>query len=246
MKLRSVVSLIPLFAVEVLDRKLLHNHPAFAARIDWFLHNRTDLASLVSHWNVSGNDEKHLLSLLRGHRMKRLLSRMLDANEFLSDHGIRALSKHYEKEPYTFAIDGITLTVNYTPGESDSGMFGGNSNWRGPVWMPINYMIILSLRRFYHYYSADFKVEYPTHSGQYYTLLEISNLLSTRLTNLFVKDDSGKRKVFGDNEKFQTNPHFKDYLLFHEYFHGDTGKGLGAAHQTGWTALVANLLMSCR
>lgn len=246
LKLRSVVSLIPFFAVEVLDRKLLLKHPAFAARMDWFLNNRPNLASLVSHWNVSGSEEKHLLSLLRGHRMKRLLSRMLDANEFLSEHGIRALSKHYEKEPYTFGIDGITLTVNYTPGESDSGMFGGNSNWRGPVWMPINFMIILSLRRFYHYYSDDFKVEYPTHSGQYYSLLEISNLLSSRLINLFLKDSSGKRKVYGENEKMQTDPHFKDYLLFHEYFHGDTGKGLGAAHQTGWTALVANLLMTCR
>lgn len=125
-------------------------------------------------------------------------------------------------------------------------MVGGNSNWRGPVWMPINFMIILSLRRFYHYYSDDFKVEYPTHSGQYYSLLEISNLLSSRLINLFLKDSSGKRKVYGENEKMQTDPHFKDYLLFHEYFHGDTGKGLGAAHQTGWTALVANLLMTCR
>ena len=125
-------------------------------------------------------------------------------------------------------------------------MVGGNSNWRGPVWMPINFMIILSLRRFYHYYSDDFKVEYPTHSGQYYSLLEISNLLSSRLINLFLKDSSGKRIVFGESDKMQTDPHFKDYLLFHEYFHGDTGKGLGAAHQTGWTALVANLLMTCR
>ncbi len=125
-------------------------------------------------------------------------------------------------------------------------MVGENSNWRGPVWMPINFMIILSLRRFYHYYSDDFKVEYPTHSGQYYSLLEISNLLSSRLINLFLKNSSGKRKVYGENEKMQTDPHFKDYLLFHEYFHGDTGKGLGAAHQTGWTALVANLLMTCR
>ena len=214
--------------------------------MDWFLNNRPDLASLVSHWNEPGSEEKHLLSLLRGHRMKRLLSRMLDDNEFLSDHGIRALSKHYENEPYTFAIDGITLTVNYTPGESDSGMFGGNSNWRGPVWMPINYMIILSLRRFYHYYSSDFKVEYPTHSGQYHSLLEISDLLSDRLIKLFLKDENGKRKIFGENDKMQTDPHFKDYVLFHEYFHGDTGRGLGAAHQTGWTALVANLLMSCR
>ena len=125
-------------------------------------------------------------------------------------------------------------------------MVGENSNWRGPVWMQINFMIILSLRRFYHYYSDDFKVEYPTHSGQYYSLLEISNLLSSRLINLFLKNSSGKRKVYGESDKMQTDPHFKDYLLFHEYFHGDTGKGLGAAHQTGWTALVANLLMTCR
>ena len=214
--------------------------------MDWFLKNRTDLASLVSYWNEQGSDEKHLLSLLRGHRMKRVLSRMLDENEFLSNNGIRALSKHYQNDPYTFEIDGTTLTVAYTPGESDSGMFGGNSNWRGPVWMPINYMIILSLRRFYHYYSDDFKVEFPTHSGKYCSLLQISNHLSERLIKLFTKDEAGRRKVFGENEKMQTDPHFKDYLLFNEYFHGDTGKGLGAAHQTGWTALVANLLMSCR
>ena len=246
LKLRSVVCLIPFFAVEVLDKKLLLKHPAFAKSMDWFLKNRTDLASLVSYWNEQGSDEKHLLSLLRGHRMKRVLSRMLDENEFLSNNGIRALSKHYQNDPYTFEIDGTTLTVAYTPGESDSGMFGGNSNWRGPVWMPINYMIILSLRRFYHYYSDDFKVEFPTHSGEYCSLLQISNHLSERLIKLFTKDDAGRRKVFGENEKLQTDPHFKDYLLFNEYFHGDTGKGLGAAHQTGWTALVANLLMSCR
>jgi hypothetical protein len=244
LKVRSMVSIIPFFAVEVLDKQHLDRHPEFAQRMQWFLENRPDLATLVSHWDKQGKDEKHLLSLLRGHRMKRLLSRMLDEDEFLSGHGIRALSKHYEKDPYVFSINGTTLSVKYVPGESDSDMFGGNSNWRGPVWMPPNYLIILSLRRFHHYYSDDFKVEFPTRSGQYLSLLEISNHLSERLIALFTKDKDGRRQVAGDNDKLQTDPHFKDYILFHEYFHGDSGKGLGAGHQAGWTALVANLIQS--
>ena len=242
LKVRSMVSLIPLFAVEILDKRQLHQHPEFAERMQWFLENKPDLATLVSHWNVQGKDEKHLLSLLRGHRMKRLLSRMLDEQEFLSEHGVRSLSKHHQNNPYFFPIDGTTLRVDYVPGESDSGMFGGNSNWRGPVWMPANYMIILSLRRFHHYYSDDFKVEFPTHSGTYLSLLEISHQLSKRLISLFTKDKAGKRAVFGENQKLQNDPHFKNYVMFYEYFHGDSGKGLGAGHQSGWTALVANLI----
>ena len=242
LKVRSIVGLIPLFAVEVLDKETLQKNPAFAERMEWFLKNRPDLATQVSRWNEEGPDEKHLLSLLRGHRMKRLLSRMLDEEEFLSPYGVRALSRYYKAHPYHFTAAGKTLTVNYVPGDSDSRMFGGNSNWRGPVWMPVNFLIIQSLRRFHRYYSSDFKVEYPTHSNDYLSLNEIADRLADRLKNLFRKDESGRRVIFGNNDKLNNDPHFRDYVLFYEYFHGDDGHGLGASHQTGWTALITALL----
>jgi hypothetical protein len=241
-KIRSIVGLIPLFAIEVIDPETIKECPEFAARMDWFLKYRPDLASLVSHWEIEGKGLTRLFSLLRGHRLKRLLYRMLDESEFLSDFGIRALSKVYSKDPYQLKLKGKTFSINYEPGESENYMFGGNSNWRGPVWFPINFLIIESLQRFHHYYGNDFKVEYPTHSGRLLTLLEISLELSKRLTAIFLKNEEGKRPVFGENKKFQEDPHFKDYILFYEYFHGDNGKGLGASHQTGWTALIAKLL----
>ncbi|MDB5249272.1 MAG: hypothetical protein JWQ40_3666 [Segetibacter sp.] len=243
LKVRSMVGLIPLFAVEVISNETLKNNPEFAKRMQWFLKHRPDLASLVSRWDEEGKDEKHLLSLLRGHRMKRLLSHMLDETDFLSEFGVRSMSKKYEKNPYVFKADGSEVTLRYTPGESDGNMFGGNSNWRGPVWLPMNYLIIESLRKFHYYYTDDFRVEYPTGSGEFYSLKEIADELIKRLMKIFAKDRSGKRAVFGDNEKLQNDPHFNNYLLFHEYFHGDTGKGLGASHQTGWTGLIANLIM---
>jgi hypothetical protein len=246
LKIRSMVGLVPLFAVEVLDDEFLRTQPQFAARLKWFLDNRPDLASLVSRWHEMGKEDKHLLSLLRGHRIKRILHRALDETEFLSDHGIRALSKVYEQHPYELQVDGHTLSVQYTPGESTIPLFGGNSNWRGPVWMPANYLIIESLQRFHHYYGDDFKVEYPTGSGVYLTLNEISNELSKRLAGIFLRDGQGRRPVFGANEKMQRDPHFKDYLLFYEYFHGDNGRGVGASHQTGWTGLISKLLMPRR
>jgi hypothetical protein len=242
-KIRSMVGLIPLFAVEILDDELLRGDTEFSKRLKWFLDYRPDLAALVSRWHEKGTEEKHLLSLLRGHRIKRILHRMLDETEFLSDHGVRALSKYYDQHPYELRVDGHTLTVNYTPGESTIPLFGGNSNWRGPVWMPVNFLIIESLQRFHHYYGDDFKVEYPTGSGKYSTLNEISMELSKRLSRLFLRDEQGRRPVFGDNEKLQTDPHFKDYILFYEYFHGDNGRGVGASHQTGWTGLISKLLM---
>ena len=242
LKIRSMVGLAPLFAVEVLDDEVLQTQTEFAGRLRWFLENRPDLASLVSRWHEKGADEKHLLSLVRGHRMKRILYRMLDENEFLSDHGVRALSKYHKDHPYQLDINGTTLSVEYTPGESTIPLFGGNSNWRGPVWMPANYLIIESLQRFHYYYGDDFKVEYPTNSGKYFTLGEIASELSKRLIGLFTFDDKKRRTVFGDNNKFQSDPAFNNYLLFYEYFHGDSGKGLGASHQTGWTGLVAKLI----
>ncbi|HEY8919371.1 MAG TPA: glucosidase [Chitinophaga sp.] len=242
MKVRSMVGLIPLFAVAVLDEEIFATQPEFTERLKWFLNFRPDLAGLVSRWYEKGSGEKHLLSLLRGHRMKRILRRMLDETEFLSDYGIRSLSKYHEQHPYEFWLDDNRFTVAYAPGESTTGMFGGNSNWRGPVWMPVNFLIIESLKHFHHYYGDDFRVEYPTHSGNYLSLKEIAVELSKRLVRLFLRNEHGRRPAMGANDKMQLDPHFRDYLLFYEYFHGDNGRGAGAEHQTGWTGLVVKLL----
>ena len=242
LRIRSMVGLIPLFAVEVLDPGVFDALPGFTRRLRWFLDHRPDLAALVSRWQETAVGERHLLSLLRGHRMKRLLSRMLDETEFLSPYGVRALSRYHAEHPFVLEQGGHRHVVNYVPGDSETGLFGGNSNWRGPVWMPVNFLIVESLQKFHHYYGDDFKVECPTGSGRYLTLLEVAEELGRRLTCLFLRDESGRRPCFGDSEKLQNDPHFRDYLLFHEYFHGDTGRGLGAMHQTGWTGLVAKLL----
>ena len=246
LKVRSMVGLIPLFAVETLEPELLDRLPDFKKRLEWFLNYRPDLARLVSRWEDSGTGERRLLSLLRGHRMKKLLARMLDETEFLSDYGVRALSKVHKDHPYVLHAAGQDLTVNYQPGESESGLFGGNSNWRGPVWFPVNYLLIESLQKFHHYYGFHFRVECPTGSGTFLNISEIADELSRRLTRLFLRDENGRRPVFGANEKMQTDPHFRDYVLFSEYFDGDTGRGVGASHQTGWTALVAKLLQPRR
>jgi hypothetical protein len=243
LKIRSMVGLIPLLAVEVIDDKLLQSLPEFANRLNWLLEKRPDLAALVSRWHEKGSEEKHLLSLLRGHRVKRLLYRMLDESEFLSDYGIRSVSKYHEQHPYELQVDGHLLTIKYTPAESDVPLFGGNSNWRGPIWMPPNFLLIEALQRFHIYYGDDFKIEYPTRSGKFFTLNEISVELSKRLSGIFLRNEHGRRPVFGHDEKMQNDPHFKDYILFHEYFHGDNGRGLGASHQTGWTGLVGKLLL---
>jgi hypothetical protein len=243
LKVRSMVGLIPLFAVEVLDHDLLMHVPEFAQRLEWFLSYRPDLAKLVSRWTEPGMKDRRLLSLLRGHRMKRLLSRMLDESEFLSDYGVRALSKHHDANPYQFDVNGMTLSVKYQPGESDSGLFGGNSNWRGPIWMPVNFLLIESLRKFHTYYGDDFKIECPTGSGTMLTMSEVADELARRLYRLVLRDEStGRRAVFGEIDKFNQDPHFRDHVPFHEYFDGDTGRGVGASHQTGWTGLLATLL----
>ena len=242
LKVRSMVGLIPLFAVEVFDTELLESVPEFKKRLEWFLTHKPSLASLVSRWQDKNAGEKQLLSLLRGHRMKKILQRMLDETEFLSDYGIRAVSKYHEQHPYEFYVDGKRFSVEYSPGESNSGLFGGNSNWRGPIWMPVNFLIIESLQRFHFYYGDDFKLECPTGSGTLLSLNEIADLLSKRLANLFLRNEEGKRPVFGTYTKFQTDPLFNNYIWFHEYFHGDTGRGVGASHQTGWTGLIARLL----
>jgi hypothetical protein len=242
LKVRSMVGLIPLFAVTTIEPALLDRLPEFKARLEWFLQHRPHLASLVSRWQESGMGERRLLAIVRGHRMKRVLLRMLDTTEFLSDYGVRALSRAHAGEPYRLDVGESTYTVAYQPGESDSGLFGGNSNWRGPIWFPVNYLIIESLQQFHHYYGDDFKIECPTGSGQYLTLREVAAELSRRLCAIFLRDAYGRRAVFGEQELFQRDPHWRDLVPFHEYFHGDSGRGVGASHQTGWTGLVAKLL----
>jgi len=243
MKVRSMVGLIPLFAVETLEPELLDALPNFKRRLEWFLDYRPELAALVSNWNVAGRGQRRLLSLLRGHRMKRVLKRMLDETEFLSPYGVRALSRVHAAEPYVFRHRGLEFTVGYRPAEADTALFGGNSNWRGPIWFPVNFLIIESLQKFGHYYGEDFKIEFPTGSGNLVTLAAAANELALRLTRIFLRDERGLRPVYGSDARLQHDPHFRDHVLFYEYFHGDTGRGVGASHQTGWTGLVAKLLM---
>ncbi|MBL0302936.1 MAG: glucosidase [Cytophagaceae bacterium] len=242
LKIRSLVGLIPLCAVEVIDEELLNKLPDFKRRLEWILKNRPDLASLISRWHEPGKGETHLLSLLRGHRMRMVFKKLFDESEFLSDYGIRSLSKFHKDSPYHFNLKGENLKVEYTPGESDLTIMGGNSNWRGPVWFPLNYLIINSLHKYSQYYGEDYEVEYPTNSGQIVTIKEAATEISKRLVNLFKKDKSAKMPFNGEEKTFNESPHFKDYYLFFEYFHGDNGRGLGAAHQTGWTGLVADLI----
>jgi hypothetical protein len=242
MKIQSAVGLIPLLAVEVLDPDVLAQLPAFTSRMEWYLKHRANLSCLISDWKVCGTEDRKLLSLLRGHRMKALLKRMLDETQFLSGQGVRSLSKFHEQHPFRYETGGQTYEVAYWPAESRSGLFGGNSNWRGPVWMPLNFLLIEALQKFHHYYGDDFKVECPAGSGKFITLNEVAEELTRRLAKLFLKGDDGQRPVLKYHPKLATDPHFKDYLLFHEYFHGDNGRGVGASHQTGWTGLIAKLL----
>ena len=238
MRVRSLVGLIPLLAVEVIGSEIIDRLPEFAARLRWFLDYRSDLANLISRWSEPGVGERRLLSLLRGHRMKALLTRMLDEREFLSEHGVRSLSKAHEARPFRFEYGGQAYGIAYTPGESRNRLFGGNSNWRGPIWFPINALLIESLRRFHDYYGDDFKIECPVGSGQMMTLAEAADEVRGRLVSLFLPGPGGHRPSQPDAHTFPG----ESALEFHEYFHGDTGQGLGAAHQTGWTGLIALLI----
>jgi hypothetical protein len=242
LKLHSMVGLIPLFAVATIEPEVLDRLPNFKKRMYWFIENRPDLIGNVSCMRTPGEGERRLLSVAYRDRLEKVLKRMLDENEFLSPHGIRALSRFHKDNPYVLKVNGDEHRVDYEPAESTSGLFGGNSNWRGPIWMPCNYLLIESLQRFHYYYGDDLKVECPTGSGVLMNLWEVSQELSRRLSHIFLRDDDGMRPVFGENEKLQIDPHFRDHLLFFEYFHGDNGSGIGASHQTGWTGLVAKLL----
>jgi hypothetical protein len=242
LRVRSMVGLIPLCAVVVIPREVLIRFPSLAARANGHVERYADLLSGVADPRVPGVDGRHLLSVLDETKLRRILTRMLDEDRFLSPHGIRSLSRAHLDEPYVFSVDGQEFRVQYMPAESDTAMFGGNSNWRGPVWFPINLLIVRALLQYYLYYGDEFTVECPTGSGHQMTLYEVAKEISDRLISIFRRDESGRRPVYGGMSKFQEDPHWRDLLLFHEYFHGDNGAGLGASHQTGWTGTVARLV----
>jgi hypothetical protein len=242
MKIRSMVGLIPLFAVETLEPDVLDKLPGFKRRLEWFVDNRPDLTKDVACMRTEGMGERRLLSIADQNQLRCILRYMLDENEFLSPYGIRALSRFHRDNPYTLAANGRVHRVDYEPGESSTGLLGGNSNWRGPIWFPVNFLLVESLQKFHHYLGANFKVECPTGSGKMMTLWEVAGELSRRMTSIFLQDQHGHRPVFGNLEKFQTDPHWRDLVLFHEYFHGDSGAGIGASHQTGWTGIVTKLM----
>jgi len=244
LKVRSLVGLMPLLAVETLEPDLLESLPVFKRRLNWFFGNRLYLrdGGHVACTRSPGEHSRRLLSIVNRERLARILRPMLDENEFLSEFGIRAVSKYHQDHPYSFDVNGQAHTISYQPAESESGLFGGNSNWRGPIWFPINYLLIESLQKFNHYYGDSFQVECPTGSGRMMNLAGVAGELSRRLTNLFLRNGRGERPIYGGLRIFQDDPHWRDHILFNEYFHGDNGAGLGAAHQTGWTGLVAKLI----
>jgi hypothetical protein len=242
MKIRSMVGLIPLFAVESLEPEVVDKLRGFKRRMEWFVENRKDLAGNVPCMDVPGEGQRRLMSIVDGNQLRRVLRLLLDENEFLSPHGIRALSRYHKDHPFTMRVDGTVYRVDYEPAESTTGLFGGNSNWRGPVWFPVNYLIIESLQKFHHYLGDDYRVECPTGSGNFLTLWDVAAELSRRLTRTFLRDGEGRRPVHGGDTRYQHDEHWRDLVLFYEYFHGDNGAGIGASHQTGWTGLVSKML----
>jgi len=241
-KIRSMVGLLPLCATAVIPPDMTTKFPEFTKRLEDFLDRHRFILANVHPPNVPGAEGRYLLSLCDETKLRRILTRMLDEERFLSPFGIRSLSKWHEQHPYTFDVHGQRHEVKYLPAESDTGMFGGNSNWRGPIWLPVNMLILRGLLQFYLYYGDNFKIECPTGSGCMMNLFEVTMDIGRRLTRIFLKDEKGRRPVYGGAEKFQTDPHWRDYVLFYEYFHGDNGAGLGASHQTGWTGVVAKLI----
>jgi hypothetical protein len=242
LKVRSMVGLIPLFAVETIEPDILDKLPAFKRRMEWFIANRPDLTRNVACMRTPGQGERRLLSVVWPERLRRVLQVMLDEGEFLSDYGIRALSRRHLHDPFSVVVDGHEHRVGYEPGESSSSLFGGNSNWRGPIWFPVNYLLVESLQKYHHYLGDDFRVACPSGSDRLASLRDVARELSQRLTRIFLRDPRGRRPVFGGRALFDNDPHWRDMVPFHEYFNGDTGAGVGASHQTGWTALVAKLL----
>jgi len=241
-KARSMVGLIPLFATTTLEPEMLSALPGFTARMQWFLDNMPQVLPYVDMSQKSAGGPRRMLSLVPRARLGRILRTMLDEQEFLSEHGVRALSRFHLKNPYVLQIDGTQYRVGYEPGESLAGTFGGNSNWRGPIWFPVNFLLIESLQKFHYYFGDALTVECPTGSGREMTLWGVAGEISRRLTHIFLRSEQGARPSNGGSQIFESDPHWRDLLLFYEYFHGDTGAGLGANHQTGWTGLVAKLL----
>ncbi|MBI2688750.1 MAG: glucosidase [Acidobacteria bacterium] len=241
-KIRSMVGLIPLFAVETLEPSLLARLPGFKRRLEWFVANRPDLTENVACMNSKGTGNRRLLSIVGAEQLRRVLRVMLDETEFFSSYGIRALSQAHRDSPFVLRVGGAEYRVAYEPAESSSGLFGGNSNWRGPIWMPVNYLLIEAIQKFHHYFGEEFTVECPTGSGNYITLWEVAAEMSRRLTRIFLRSPEGRRPVHGQDARYQTDPHWRELVLFYEYFHGDDGSGVGANHQTGWTGLVAKML----
>jgi hypothetical protein len=242
LKVRSIVGLLPLAAVAVFEEDILEKLPDFRERARQFNSRHPELTANAHLPSVPGVANRRMLSIVNEKKLRRLLARMLDEAEFFGPFGIRALSRFHLEHPFVFTHAGQEHRVAYVPGDSDSGMFGGNSNWRGPVWMPVNYLIYTALLRLYAYYGEDFKVECPTGSGKMMTLLQVAQELGERLTRIFMRDASGARPSDGDAKKFASDPHWRDLVLFHEYFHGDTGAGIGATHQTGWSGCVAAII----
>lgn len=241
LKVRSMVGLLPLCAATSFDGELVVKYPELGERMRRFLQARPEIREAIHDPAKTGVAGRRLASILDETKLRRVLAKMLDENEFFSEFGIRSLSRYHDQHPYVVHVGGQEYRVNYLPAESDSGMFGGNSNWRGPIWMPVNALIVRALLQYYTYYGDEFKVECPTGSGQMMTLYQVAEELSRRLTSMFLKDENGHRPVFGGTQKFQDDPHWRDCVLFYEYFHGDNGAGLGASHQTGWTGVVARL-----
>ncbi len=242
LKVRSMVGLLPFCAVTVFEGAVVAKYPELGVRVRRFLDTRPELTRFIQDPAQRGVNGRLLASVLNEEKLRRVLVRMLDEREFLSPYGIRSLSRYHENHPYLFRVGSEDYRVSYLPAESDTGMFGGNSNWRGPVWMPVNALIIRALLQYYAYYGDDFTVECPTGSGRQMTLYEVAEDLSRRLTAIFLRDANGRRAVYGGATKFQDDPHWRDLILFYEYFHGDNGAGLGASHQTGWTGLVARMM----
>ncbi|MFL5301412.1 MAG: MGH1-like glycoside hydrolase domain-containing protein, partial [Anaeromyxobacteraceae bacterium] len=242
MKVRSLVGLIPLFAVESFEPELLEKFPAFMRRMEWFMDHRPDLTAGVACMRTPGEAGRRFFSVVSPEKLRRILQVMLDEKEFLSPYGIRSISRIHRERPFELHVNGMAHSVAYEPAESSSGLFGGNSNWRGPIWFPVNYLLVESLQKFHHYLGDGFTVELPSGSGRYAPLDEVAAELSRRLTRIFLRDGEGRRPCHGKDALYRDDPHFRELVLFHEYFHGDDGSGVGASHQTGWTGLVAKLI----
>jgi len=246
LRARSIVGLLPVAAVTTLGPRTMARLPDFMTRLQWFTTNRREARNVVQHTESPMHAGWRMLSIVDEQRLRRMLAPMLDPHEFLSEHGLRAISRHHADHPLHIDLDGLTATLDYEPGESTSGLFGGNSNWRGPIWFPINYLLVEVLRVYHRYLGDTFRVECPTGSGNAMDLAAVADELASRLIGIFCRRDDGSRPVFGSCHLFQTDPAWNELIPFHEYFHGDTGAGLGASHQTGWTGLVADLIMRRR